>query len=208
MPPRVVRDAVELRHADVEAAELARGREPDRHDAARREQPLDHRRRRGRDAIAEHERRFGRRPADDRLELLHADRHAAERRGRRRRSAPQSIARSDVEERERVEIARRDRGERRFQLLDRRAPLRAERVDERARVTEPRRIGHEMIMSLSRRKMLDERAQVVPRLLVVEAARVRRPEPLARTPRCRSNPTARRRARPCAVSAVMPVAAR
>ena len=33
VPPRVVRDAVELRHADVEPAELARGREPDRHDA-------------------------------------------------------------------------------------------------------------------------------------------------------------------------------
>ena len=79
VPPRIVRDAVELRDADVEAAELARGRQPDGDGAARVEQAFDEGRRRGRDAIAEHERRFGRGPARDRLELLDPDRHPAER---------------------------------------------------------------------------------------------------------------------------------
>ena len=77
--PRVAGDAVQRGDADVEAAELAmpwsgrRGRRPPaRSRVTMRRVAIG-------DAVREHERRLGVGPALDRVELLHADRHAAER---------------------------------------------------------------------------------------------------------------------------------
>ena len=79
--PRVVRDAVDLRDAHVEAAELARGRRAHRHRAAALEQPLDRVRRAVGDAVREDERALAERPALHRVELLDPGGHAAERLG-------------------------------------------------------------------------------------------------------------------------------
>jgi hypothetical protein len=141
VPPRVVRDAVDLGNADVEAAELARRRLADRHDATPLAQPLDDVRRERADAVLERQRRFGVRPAFDGLELLDPGRHTAERQrhiGRCRGGAGPI----DVDVTERVQLRRADRGERRLQLFDRTALAAAERVDERARIALPRGICH------------------------------------------------------------------
>ncbi len=123
-------------------AELGGGGEPDRDRAARAEEPLDDGARLGGDAVLEDERGFGLRPPRNRLELLDADGHASE--GERDVGPSGRIERTfGVEERERVEVGAFDRGERRFQLLARRAFAAAERVDERARVAGPGRLGHD-----------------------------------------------------------------
>ena len=145
--PRVVGDAVELRDADVEAAELARGREPDGDRAAGSEQALDHRAGARGDAVAIHERGFGRGPSGDAIELLHADGHAAERLRDVGVFGGAQRCRVGVDERERVEIALVDRGERRLELFARGALAASERVDERAGVIGPRAVGHAPMIS-------------------------------------------------------------
>ena len=140
VPPRVVRDAVELGDAHVEAAELAGGRLPDRHRAAAARAAA----RRWcdvcvGDAVAEHERRLGVRPARDRLELLDA------RRARRRTAATRRPrgrgrgARSASTMGEGVEVASASiaASVASSSSTGERSP-RPEGVDERAGVTRPR----------------------------------------------------------------------
>ena len=139
VPPRVVRHAVELRHAHVEPAELARGREPDRHDAARGEQPLDHGRRRasrsGRGTRATPRSRAS--PTTDSSSLIptgtppNGRRHVGV---ARRRRVARSGSRNENALRSLAAIAASDASS--SSTGDR--SLAPERVDERAGVVEPR----------------------------------------------------------------------
>ena len=137
--PRVVRHAVELRDADVEPAELARGRQADGDRAAAVEQPL----RRATsvyvgDAVLEHERRFGAGQPCDRLELLDAGRARRRTVARRRRRgrAPGRARRRRTRTRS-GRVASIAASVASSSSTGERSP-RAERVDERARVSGPR----------------------------------------------------------------------
>ena len=126
--------------ADVEAAELAGGRRPDRHDAGGAE-PLHHGAVVVADSIGEHQRGLGVGPARYSLQLLDGEWHTSEREmdisiDRR------SVRRVEVEMGERVQLAGLDGCDRRLQLLGRRPVSRPERVHERTRVAGPRGADH------------------------------------------------------------------
>jgi len=103
--------------------------------------PFDPQRRVGRDAVGKHDARVGVRPSLDLIELLHADRHTAERL-RDVSRARRCLCFLAGQVAERVERAGLDGVVRRLQLLDRRAAAGPEFLDERARITLPRCVPH------------------------------------------------------------------
>jgi hypothetical protein len=125
--PGVVGDAVELGDADVEPTELRRRRQTDRHGTAVLDEASRGLARVVGDPVGEDQGRTGVGPTLHLVELLHADRDAAE--GLRdvgRAGGLQGPFR--VEERERVEVARLDGGQRRLEFLHRGPFAGAERL--------------------------------------------------------------------------------
>ncbi len=139
--PGIVRRAVELGPREIDHPELARRRLANGHRAAVPRDTRDHRGGVRRGAVAEDDARARVRPPRHGVQLLDADRHAAERL-RHVGCGGRALRGLDVEMAEGVEAARGDRVERGVELLERRASTRAVLVDERAGVPLPRAVRH------------------------------------------------------------------